>query len=100
MAAEDAGADANTTTYPIFQLETFRCPRCKQRYELANPVPPRLHTVGMVLDSVYVLTSMVVDLACTTLGIAALQAVPLALYVQSRVTVVSGWIETYVLCGN
>ncbi|KAJ7607334.1 hypothetical protein FB45DRAFT_948089 [Roridomyces roridus] len=84
------GDEDPDTTYPLFQLDTFRCPRCKRQYELANPVPPPLHTLGMILDSCYVLTSLVVDLACTTVGIVAIQALPIALSVQSRIVVLSG----------
>ncbi|KAJ7121356.1 hypothetical protein C8R43DRAFT_78852 [Mycena crocata] len=79
--------DPNQT---IFALDTFKCPRCSRQYELANPKPPPLHRVLMVGDTVFVILSALVDIACTTAGLLALQTIPVALSLQSRVTVLTG----------
>lgn len=71
-------------------LDTFRCPRCKHKYELANPTPPRLHALAMVFDALYVAFSELANVGCTVVGLATLQIIPLALSVQTRLSMIGG----------
>ncbi|KAJ7475409.1 hypothetical protein B0H11DRAFT_2032757 [Mycena galericulata] len=79
-----------TQAYTTFVLDTFRCPRCRRGYELANPTPPRLHTLAMTCDAIYVLLSELADIGCTAVGLATLQIIPLALSFQTRLVILSG----------
>ncbi|KAJ7141229.1 hypothetical protein C8R44DRAFT_762999 [Mycena epipterygia] len=76
--------------FTIFVLDTFKCPQCKRPYELANPRPQPLLAVGMVYDTIYVFLSELVDIACSVVGIATLQTIPITLSLQSRIVVFSG----------
>ncbi|KAJ7782370.1 hypothetical protein DFH07DRAFT_790432 [Mycena maculata] len=82
--------EAPTNRHTIFVLDTFRCPRCRRGYELANPKPPRLHGLAMLLDTVYVLVAELADIGCTAFGLATIQVIPLALSVESRLAILSG----------
>ncbi|KAJ6538884.1 hypothetical protein DFH09DRAFT_1176511 [Mycena vulgaris] len=80
----------NGPAHTIFVLDTFKCPHCGCPYELANPRPPRLHWLGMIYDTLYVIVSELGEIACALVGVATLQSIPIALTVQSRVSVLSG----------
>ncbi|KAF8199982.1 hypothetical protein K438DRAFT_2015961 [Mycena galopus ATCC 62051] len=76
--------------HTIFVLDTFRCPHCRRPYELANPLPSKMHRLAMICDTIYVLLAELVDLGCTAVGLATLQIIPISLSLQSRLVVLSG----------
>ncbi|KAJ7212954.1 hypothetical protein GGX14DRAFT_619591 [Mycena pura] len=88
--SERAGA------HTIFVLDTFRCPRCRRAYELADPLSPRLHQVILVSNALYRLFSGLVDVACTAAGLVTLEVIPLSVSFQSRMVVLSAML-TYEL---
>ncbi|KAF7305840.1 hypothetical protein HMN09_00738000 [Mycena chlorophos] len=85
-------AAAGSSTQTLFILDSFRCPRCRRRYELAEPLSPRLHTLIIVANTLYRTTSGLVDTAFTGAGLLLLEAIPLGVAFQSRLIVLSGMI--------
>ncbi|KAJ7049711.1 hypothetical protein C8F01DRAFT_1181609, partial [Mycena amicta] len=76
----------------LFVLDSFRCPRCRRPYELAEPLSPRLHTLIIISNTLYRTISGLVDTAFTGAGLLLIEVIPLSLSFQSRMVMLSGMI--------
>ncbi|KAJ7665698.1 hypothetical protein B0H17DRAFT_1210819 [Mycena rosella] len=74
----------------IFLPDAFKCPHCQRQYELADPHVPRGHSLAIIYHALYLIISELGDVVCSMVGLATLQSIPVALSVQSRLTVLSG----------
>ncbi|KAJ7760994.1 hypothetical protein B0H16DRAFT_1531403 [Mycena metata] len=76
-------------TRNVFALDTFKCPHCGRRYELAQPPPGLLHRFAMALDATYVLLVETINLGCAATGLLVFQTIPVSLSVGTRLSVLT-----------
>ncbi|KAF7357845.1 hypothetical protein MVEN_00830700 [Mycena venus] len=76
--------------YIPFVLDTFKCPHCKCPYELANPRPSRMHRLAMIYDAIYMILAELVNIGCTSVGLATLYMIPVLPAIQRPLVVLSG----------